>query len=153
MKEREFKLSGHVVLYATDISTGIRKKILDNHNLIVNDALLITARLLSNIDAEPLTHIGFGTSNIPPAITDSSLSDAYMKEIDGSAVGSDDKSCTFMFSLDTSEDNGVTISEIGLFTASETLFARRVLDVPIEKTENIAFDGTWTINIAQSENQ
>lgn len=146
------KLKGHVHFNVKDVKTGKILQTFDDHNIIVNGALLATVKLLGNTDSpSPVTKIAFGTSATSPAYTDASITNPYTKDLDDVHIESNNTSVTFDFSLGTAEDNGVTIAEIGLLCTDGTLFARRVFPSAIVKNVNVALEGTWTITIAQGE--
>lgn len=146
------KLKGRVHFDVKDVKTGKILQKFDDHNLIVNGALLATVKLLGNTQSpSPITKIGFGTSATQPDYTDASLANPYVKNLSDVHIESNNTSVTFDFVLGTDEDNGVTINELGLMCTDGTLFARRVLPSPVVKNVNVALEGTWTITIAQGE--
>lgn len=122
------------------------------HNIIVNSALFNTVKLIAgDSGASYITKLGVGTNGNPPSYTDADLQDKYIRGLVGYVLENDQKSVTFNFVLDTDEANGKTLREIGLFCENEILFSRRVFPNPIEKTVNIALEGTWTITLNQGE--
>lgn len=148
----DLKLKGRVHLEAKDVNTGKVLYTFDDHNIIVNGALLATVKLLGNTASpSPITKIAFGTSATAPQYTDSNIQNPFVKNLDDVHIESNNTSVTFDFSLGTGEDNGVTIAEIGLMCTDGTLFARRTFPSPIVKNVNVALEGTWTITIAQGE--
>lgn len=55
------KLKGRVHFDVKDVKTGKILQTFDDHNLIVNGALLTTVKLLGNTQSpSPITKIGFG---------------------------------------------------------------------------------------------
>ena len=61
------KLKGRVHFDVKDVKTGKILQTFDDHNLIVNGALLATVKLLGNTQSpSPITKIGFGTSATQP---------------------------------------------------------------------------------------
>ena len=146
------KLKGHVHFDVKDVKTGKVLQTFDDHNIIVNGALLATVKLIGNTNSpSPITKIAFGTSATAPQYTDSNIQNPFVKNLDNVHIESNNTSVTFDFSLGTAEDNGVTIAEIGLLCTDGTLFARRVFPSAIVKNVNVALEGTWTITIAQGE--
>lgn len=150
--ENNLKLKGFVHCVVKDARTGKVLQTIDEHNVIVNGALLATVKLLGNTQSpSPITKIAFGTSTAAPQYTDAAIQNPYVKELDEVHIESNNTSVTFDFSLGTSEDNGVTIAEVGLLCDDGTLFARRIFPSVIVKNINVALEGTWTITIAQGE--
>lgn len=154
-KENELKLKmkGHLQFTVQDT---VSKKILhkfSSHNVIVNNGVLNTLKLIGNIGTlNPITKIGFGSDGTLEAVTNTGLTDAYIRNLISSQVEDDGKSVTFDFELGTIEDNPAEIREMGLYANDgTTLFSRRTIAVPIEKTEHIAISGSWTITIEQEE--
>jgi hypothetical protein len=48
--------------------------------------------------------------------------------------------------LETDEDNGQAIMELGLMCADDALFSRRVRTNPIHKADDISIEGHWIIS-------
>lgn len=112
-------------------------------NLIVNVGKQSLARLLGVADADKkVTKIGFGTSGAATAGTNTSIDNEFVKALDG--VTYSGTSAIFEYALETTENNGVTIREFGLFSDDDTLFSRIVRN-PINKTADIRLSGTWKI--------
>jgi hypothetical protein len=117
----------------------------EDGNLIVNGAREQMARLIAGDFTERnITKIAFGTSGNEPTVTDTSITNAFTKDVAGftyPAMGQ----VTIAWNLLTSEDNGQAIMEFGLICADATLFSRRVRVNPIYKAADISIEGQWTI--------
>lgn len=114
------------------------------NNLIVGSGRTALAKLLGNTTPTGyITTIGFGTGGVDPSTLDTGLTTPFTKAI-GSvsypAVGQ----VKFAWTLDLSEDNGVTILEYGLFCQDGTLFARKT-GIEVHKDSTISLVGSWTI--------
>lgn len=115
-----------------------------DRNVIVNNGRDALARLLSGVTAnKSVTKIGFGTGTGAAAQTNTSLTNMTSKSV-GAITYPETGAVQFAWSLETSEGNGLTITEFGLLTADNTLFARKVRG-GIAKTSDIRLDGYWKI--------
>ena len=115
-----------------------------DRNLIVNTGRNALASLLAGVTAnKSITKIGFGTGTGAAAQADTALTGLVSKAI-GTITYPETGSVQFAWSLETSEGNGITISEFGLLTADNTLFARKVRG-GIAKTSDIRLEGYWKI--------
>jgi hypothetical protein len=117
----------------------------EERNLIVNAARVQMAHLIAgDVGERSIKFISFGTSGGTPQPSDTTITNAYTKEVSGfeyPAMGQ----CQVNWELSTSEANGKAIMEFGLLTEDETLFCRRVRTTPINKEADISLEGTWTI--------
>lgn len=116
------------------------------YNLVVDLSKQQLARLIGgDVTNRSLTKIGFGTSGTAPAAGNTSLTDAYVKAL-GAVTYPATNSVQFAFTLGTSEANGKSIQEFGLFTADDVLFARKTRAGAIVKDSDLSLSGTWRIN-------
>lgn len=121
-------------------------EVVDEKNLIVDNSKLIHARLLGgDVTNRSVTQIGFGTNPAPPTGGNTSLTGAFVKLIDTVSYPATNQ-VRFAFSLGTTEANGMAISEFGLLTGGNMLYARKVRSAPLNKESDLTFAGTWTIN-------
>lgn len=138
--------SGNVLMTVTDVKSG---KIIDQYsgkNLVVNVGKQNVARLLGGLSSgKPITKIGFGEGTTAPAVGNTSLTNAFTKDIDSVNYPSA-KQVQFVFSLSASEANGMNITELGLFNSSNVLFSRKTRSA-IAKTSSVIITGIWTITI------
>lgn len=112
-------------------------------NLIVNVGKQSLAKLLGAADTNKrVTKIGFGTSGAVTAGANTSIENPFVKALDG--VTYSGTSAVFEYTLETTENNGVTIREFALFSGDDTMFSRIVRN-PINKTADIRLSGTWKI--------
>ena len=70
---------------------------------------------------------------------------AYVKLLGGVTYPTTN-SVEFAFTLGTSEANGKSIMEFGLFTAGDVLFARKTRAGAIVKDSDLSLAGSWRIN-------
>lgn len=120
-------------------------EVFEEKNLIVDLSKQIHAKLLGGAVAnQSVTQIGYGTSNTAPAAGNTSLTGAYMKALDSVTYPLTNQ-VSFNFSLGTSENNGVSIGEFGLFTAGNTLYARKTRTTVLPKASDLSFAGSWII--------
>lgn len=119
---------------------------IEDKNLVVTLGLEHLATALTGSNPPGVTQIGVGEGSAAPAAGDTALSaDNFHTAIDNAArVGS---STVFTWSIDTSEANGIDITEFGLCFGDNTLFARKT-GVTISKNNTISLSGTWTINFS-----
>ena len=113
-------------------------------NMIVNTAKDAMARLVSYGDTDKIiTKFGVG-NNLETAVpSDTTLSHPYINNIVNHTFP-EPGTVTFQWYLDYDEAVGIYVSEFGLLTTDGTLFSRKVRD-PILKTDDIAFEGEWSI--------
>lgn len=121
-------------------------EVFEEKNLIVTGSKQIHAKLLGGSTTnQSITQIGYGTSVTAAAAGNTSLTGAYMKAVDSVSYPATNQ-VSFAFSLGSTENNGVSIGEFGLFTAGGTLYARRVRTAAIPKDTDLSFSGTWIIS-------
>jgi hypothetical protein len=120
-------------------------EVFEEKNLIVTSSKQIHAKLLGGtVTNQSVTQIGFGTSLTSPVVGNTSLTGAYMKTLDSISYPATNQ-VSFVFSLASTENNGVSIGEFGLFTAGGTLYARKTRTAAIPKASDLSFSGTWII--------
>lgn len=116
-----------------------------DNNLVVTLGKNSMTKLISSADTDKIiSYISFGTSIINPTVADSTITNEYLKLLDGFEYPNS-KSVKFNWVLETTENNGVSISEFGLKTADDTLFSR-VVRGAIEKESDVYLSGSWTIS-------
>lgn len=98
------------------------------------------------------THIAVGSVNTPPAITDTTLAaEIIRKTFQTSEKVVANGTYTFAMRLATSEANGYTIREIGVFDASSGgTMALRTLTTELAKTSDVEvwIDVTVAVEVA-----
>jgi hypothetical protein len=113
-------------------------------NMIMNIAKEALAKLIGGDGSgKTITKIGFGTNGSGPTPEDTTLTNAYIKNITSKTYPQVNQ-VRFTWSLATSEANGKSIREFGLICSDNTLFARKTRGV-IEKSDDISLEGSWTI--------
>jgi hypothetical protein len=117
---------------------------LDDANLVVTSSKQIQCNALGNTAGWAITQMGFGTNGATPALTDTTLTGAYLKAFD-SVVFPLTNQVQFNFSLGVSEANGLSIQEFGLVTGNGKLFARKVRLAALVKQSDITLSGSWII--------
>jgi hypothetical protein len=123
----------------------------ENHNLIVNGANVAMSHLVAGDFGEYfITKIACGTSDEAADVTDTEITDAFSKEV-GNVSFPGAGQVQFDWHLEDGENNGEEINEFGLLTEDDTLFARIVMEAPINKTSQIAVDVQWIIIFTQEE--
>ncbi|MCG2614910.1 hypothetical protein LZZ85_11480 [Terrimonas sp. NA20] len=116
-------------------------------NLVVDLGKTNVAKLLGGDAAgKAVTKFGVGTNAVSAAVGDVGLTGMFSKSID-SVSYPDSRSVMFHFDLDNGEANGISIREFGLLNDSNVLFARKVREAAIVKTNLIRLVGTWKITI------
>jgi hypothetical protein len=116
------------------------------HNLVVNGAFLQIVRLIGNdVSGRSITKIGFGTNGTDPVVTDTTLTNQYVRQVSSYIFPEGDNSVQINWVLPADEGNGMAIIEFGLFTQNGMLFTRKTRVSAILKTSDISFEGKWTI--------
>jgi len=142
-KENKVKVTGEVAIKVFKNDALIDT--FEDKNIVVNQGFEFICQLLGGDSTDSITDIGFGTSNTPAVPTNVALTGQYDKALDGISYPAYN-SIQFAFSLGLSENNGVTIEEIGLLNTSGDLFSRRLYT--IVKDNTVRVEGTWTISIS-----
>ena len=120
--------------------------VFEERNLIVTGSKAVHAHLLGgDVANRSVTQIGFGTGSAAADVSNTGLTAAYIKALDGVSYPSAGV-VAFAFSLGSAENNGVAISEFGLFTGGSVLYARKVRALPLNKDTDLALSGTWSIS-------
>lgn len=144
------QLKGHLKFTVRNLLTDKVIQKFSSHNVIVNSGVINILNGLAGNNFKAIAKFAVGTGNNAESITNTSLTDKFTKNVSNVTVEEDKKSVTFNFQLDSNEYNNKTINEMGLFLADDTtLFSRRTITVPIEKSEVIALSGSWTITLNQ----
>jgi hypothetical protein len=144
-------LSGRLTLQVFRMIDGLKILIAcyDSNNLITISGLQLVTYLLSG---EPgnnkVTKVGVGDGTDPTHKSDVGLSNAYIKDIDYYTFDAENI-INYKISMDTGDGNGLNISEFGLFSGDEQLFARRIQTPVIPKDSDIIIEGNWTVSIFQ----
>jgi hypothetical protein len=133
------KIQGRVKITVTGPDTV---QVIEKNNLVVDLGLDNIAELLTG-GGYDITDIEYGTDDTAPAAGDTAITGAFSKVIDSNSTSSPGQ-CTFLASLSTSENNGMTIQEIGLINSNGDLFSRVVIP-PIVKTNLITVSVIWDI--------
>lgn len=140
-------IQGNLEVTVIDVATG---KVVDHfseHNLVVTLGKVNMAKLLGGDAAgKPITKVGVGTSGIIPTLSDTGLTNAFIKDI-GSVSYNSSGMVTFSFEISDSEANGLTIQEFGLYDDDNNLFARKTRASIVKTSANMLL-GIWKINIA-----
>lgn len=138
---------GEVTMTVIDGATG---NVLDcwvNKNLVVNLGLTNLTKLLAgDTTGKKITKIGVGTNGTNPTATDTALTGAFTKAISGYNLITQ-TTVEFEVTIDTTEANGMTIREGGLYNESDVLFSR-VVRSALSKTSAIAVNIKWKIQFA-----
>jgi hypothetical protein len=117
----------------------------EDHNLIVNGGREQMARLVAgNVANRHITKIAFGTNGDDPLPPDTAITGAFVKPVTGYEYPAFNK-VQINWSLAVNENNGMAISEFGLFCADNTLFARKIRATPLNKEDDISIEGQWVI--------
>ena len=142
------KITGEVTIKARDEDGNIVNQWKSN-NMVVGGGRNAVLGLISDDGTSTtdkvITEMSWGTNGAATNISDAApLTDNFDKTLDGHVVDGVNYKCTFTGSLSTSENNGVTIREVGLLCADGTLFARYVW-AGVAKTNAISLSVDWVI--------
>lgn len=133
---------GEVLLEARD-ENGALLWDFENRNMVVDVGRECLAHLLAGDTTNHIvTKVGFGTSNATTLPSTTALTGAFVKALDGFTYPSQ-TIVKFNFSLGAAENNGMLVQELGLFTASNILFARVL--ATFQKVAGMTITGTWSI--------
>jgi hypothetical protein len=135
------------ILRYTVFKNGVPLEDVNDHNLIVTVGRTQIARLLAgNLTGKQVTKIAFGTNGTEPELSDTSIANAFTKNLIGSSYPAAGQ-VKFDWNLTTEEANGKAILEFGLICEDLTLFSRRIRESgkPINKESDISLEGDWTI--------
>jgi hypothetical protein len=134
---------GRVAVRVYD-SDGALIELVKGSNLVVAGGREACAILAGSGDTDKIVdEIQFGTSDTATNISDTAVTGGYAKSFDSVAYPTAG-TVRYVGSLETSENNGVTIKEVGLFCADGTMFARYVIG-SIAKTAAIRIEVTWDV--------
>lgn len=135
--------SGHFLMKVW--RRGVLIDQMDEKNLIVIGSQATHAHLLGgDVANRSITQISFGTGAVAPDFGNTTITAPYTKALDSVSYPAANQ-VAFAFSLGSGEDNGMAISEFGLLTAGNVLYARRTRTSALSKDADIALSGTWTI--------
>jgi hypothetical protein len=135
------------ILRYTVFKNGVPIEHVEEHNLIVTVGRTQMAHLLAgDLTGKQVTKITFGTNGTAPVLSDTTIANAYRKDLLGSSYPAAGQ-VKFNWNLTTSEANGKAILEFGLICEDLTLFSRRIRESgkPINKESDISLEGDWTI--------
>lgn len=117
---------------------------LEDHNMVVLDGRNVMSILLAEVDSnKQITKIAFADDAIEEDETRSDLANKYIINLDNFEYP-DNTSVKFNWSLGFGDYNTNVITNYGLYTQDETLFAMKVRP-SITKDEYISLVGEWTI--------
>ncbi len=129
-------------------------EVFEDHNLVVDQARDIMARMMGNDTLNPIGTFAIGTNADSPLPDNEELTDIWKKNIDSISFSATLGKVTFYWSLAYGEANGVgdggfEIGEYGLYTGVYTndsgrLFARKARGI-ITKNLDLALSGYWSI--------
>lgn len=134
--------AGHFMLEVRRLGAVI--EVVDEPNIVVALSKGIHSNLLGGAADFQVSQIGYGAGSAPPAVGNIRLTGAYTKALDSVSYPSSGQ-VQFAFSLDVDEANGLSISEFGLLTAGNILYARKTRSARLVKDDTISLSGTWTI--------
>ena len=116
----------------------------EDNNLIVNGARNQAARMFAgDVTGRPIKSIAFGISGTAHVVTDTAITGAYTKDVEGFSYP-DMGQIQTNWELGTNENNGMAIMEFGLLSSDGTLLCRKVRENPIYKESDISIEGHWT---------
>lgn len=114
-------------------------------NLVVNGGLDALVELIRNANSDKLIQtIAIGTSTTAPSSTDTAITAPVTRVLDNSTAPSTGVS-VFNFTYNTTQGNGVTVGEMGLFCQDTTMFARTTSFTPFLKDNTFVLEVEWTI--------
>lgn len=171
LRPSNMRMKGTLVIHVRDAKTDRVLRTVHKRNTITFDAGDIVRSLLAQrtppADPAPaeysLGSMRFGTSTTTPTRFDtdiiSEVTSARKELTDAKKTNGVQGEISLQATLGTSDANGYTLTEAGLFTRSTTwnnavggsllMFARQV-HAAISKTSSISLDYTWTLQFTTS---
>lgn len=116
----------------------------DHQNLIVVGSQLAHAKTLGGASGFSITQFGVGTSIVAPAFGNTTLTSAFLKNVDAVDYPTANQ-VRFALTLGTGNYNGSNIGEFGLLTSGGLLYARVARATALAKTSSISLSAFWTI--------
>lgn len=117
-----------------------------DNNLVVTLGKANTAQLLAGAaTGKKISKIAVGVGAALPDVSDTALTTPFIKNVDGYSFPATNE-VLFSWTIETTEANGLSITEFGLMNDSGVLFARKVRSAII-KSSSIKLVGTWKITI------
>lgn len=136
-------------LFSVQIIEAASGRTLENYtdnNLVVTLGKGNTAQLLAGTaTGKKINKIAAGIGTAPPDVADTALTTPFIKNIDGYSFPNTNE-VLFSWTIETTEANGLSITEFGLMNDSGVLFARKIRSAII-KSSSIKLVGTWKITI------
>lgn len=118
----------------------------EDNNLVVNLGRENVAKLLGGATAgKSITKFQAGTSDTPPQLTDTAITNPFTKALSSVSYPSANQ-VQFNFLIDAHEANGKAIAEFGLLNSDDVLFARKTRTV-INKVSPMVIVGAWIITV------
>jgi hypothetical protein len=111
---------------------------------VVNGSQAVAQLVGGTVTGNSITQIGFGTNGSAPTVGNTALTGAYTKAL-GTVSYPASGQVSWVFTLGSTEANGLAILELGLLTAGGALAARKVRATPIYKSSAVTLAGSWTI--------
>lgn len=144
--EDGIKPKGRFTLLIIEARTGNILEQYEDNNLVVDLGRGNTAQLLAGASTgKRVNNIGVGINGTAPLATDTALTNAFIKNVDGYSFPNPNE-VLFSWTIETTEANGLNITEFGLLNDNGVLFARKVRSA-INKTTAIKLVGTWKITV------
>ncbi len=135
--------TGRVKITITDTRTG-DIDVREGKNLVVTTGRECCALLVGSGNTDKIVEtMDFGTDNTAANMSDTAITGAFNKGMDSITYPAANQ-VQFDCILETTENNGMTIEEVGLITADGTLFAR-YLTGTIVKSSFLRVAIAWTI--------
>jgi len=141
----------NVMIEVRDGDTGPVIARQEGHNLVVNEGLDIIRDMLGGDLNEEPTDIAVGTDNTAVVATDTTMGlEVFRNQITRRLDSA--QQITFQLFISTTQANGNTLVEAGLFRVKnqvDRLFAR-IVYLPIVKTVSVSVTYTWQVTLAAS---
>lgn len=136
----------NVVIIEHDAVTGHELRRQTGHNLVTTAGRNMLRDFLANTGVAGITHYALGTSATAATLADTALG-AEVLRTTVAIWNTASASLEVRFYLGSTQGNGSTLAEAGLFNAASggSMYARYVLASPIVKTSAVAVTFTWTL--------
>ena len=145
-------IKANVIIDVTDVKTGKLLKQIKKHNMFVTAGKNVLRDFMNGSIVTGLTHMAIGTDNTTVTLSDVLLGTEVYRDTFTNTT-STSAQLTLKYYLSSTEANGNTLTEAGLFgngatvtTDSGSMFAR-VIYTGIVKTTSIAVTITWILSL------
>lgn len=141
---------GRAVFEWHDVRTGALVHRSEKHNIVTNAGLDLFVTLITGDSTDYPSHMAIGTDDTAAAVTDTALgAEVSPRQAFTTETTSSTGIIQWKGFWNSTEANGNTIAEAGIFNASSsgTMSNRVVLSPALSKTNSLSLTITWTFTL------